>query len=128
MKLYEKRGRRYFPVEEYSELRSNSYRHGYYLFQVCEGFTNLTPLQKRVGESRPEFAALAAEMKGAMLAAMIEANRLRPQTPQALTPEQQAAASAFREAMGADLIVFRGASLQEIVEAGLAALVPGVDP
>jgi hypothetical protein len=76
MTLYEKRGRRYYPVEEYSELRSNSYPHGCYLFRVRAGFTELTPLQKRVGESRPEFAALAAEMKDAMLAAMVEANRL----------------------------------------------------
>jgi hypothetical protein len=128
MTLYEKRGRRYYPVAEYSELHSNSYPHGYYLFRVREGFTELTPLDARVGESRPEFAALAAEMKDAMLAAMIEANKSRPQTPETLTPEQQAAVLAFRKAMGDGLTVFRGASLQEIVEAGVTALLSRVKP
>lgn len=122
MTLYEKRGKRYYPVAEYSDLHANSYPHGYYLFRVREGFTELTPLNKKIAESRPEFAALAAEMKDAMLAAMNAANQSRPQTPEVLTPAQQAAFEAFRKAMGGGLIVFRGASLHDIIDAGLAAL------
>ena len=128
MTLYEKRGRRYHPVAEYTDLHANSYPHGAYLFRVREGFTELTPLRKQVDASRPEFAALAAEMKDAMLAAMNEANQSRPQTPEVLTPEQQAAVLAFRKAMGDGLTVFRGASLQEIVEAGVTALLSRVKP
>jgi hypothetical protein len=67
-------------------------------------------------------------MKDAMLAAMIEANKSRPQTPETLTQEQQAAVLAFRKAMGDGLTVFRGASLQEIVEAGVTALLSRVKP
>ena len=118
MTLYEKRGRRYVPVRE--TVRYDSFPMGSYLLRVSAGSTQITPID--LEPDRPQFAALADEMRDAMAEAMSEANRTELAVPEPLTPEQQNAAAKFRAAMGGGMIVFRGVSMRDVVDAGIAVL------
>lgn len=116
--FYEKVGRRYQPVSEYDNDLLDSFPKGAHLVMCYPG-----------GSSRrfhvdPNYAAMIAAgrlAEDAMCRAMAKASELRPQqTP--LTKEQHRAWRALADAFGNELCTLQGASVRDIVEAGVQAM------
>jgi hypothetical protein len=122
--LYTKKGRRYVPVREHSPEVFDSLAHGQYVVTVSAGSTRL----RRVDTPASSEVLVAVEqMREAMQDAMLEANTPHLETNAPLTPKQQAAAEALRKELGDKSLVFRGASMSDIVDAGIAALMSSRD-
>jgi len=120
--LYEKRGRRYYPVAQ--EVQFNMLPEGDWLLCVRPGHQTITRV---VGDARPEVLAAARDMREAMADAMRKQNdayrAVCPRDGQKLSEREQAAMRAFRAVMGDErMLVFEGVSLTSVVEAGIAAL------
>lgn len=116
--FYEKVGRRYQPVAEYDNDLLDSFPKGNHLVMCYPG-----------GSSRrfhvdPNYAAMIAAgrvAEDAMCKAMTKASELRPQcTP--LTKEQLRAWRALARSFGDELCTLQGASVRDIVEAGVEAM------
>lgn len=115
---YEKRGRRYRPVLE-SDVYA-AFPKGHYLVSIQPGQKSIT----RTVE--PDHAAVEHAMRHAAVA-MTEAMRkmcecLPPKrTP--LTPRQKRGWEAWKREVGDDaMFYFEGVSMQDVVDAGIAAL------
>jgi hypothetical protein len=115
---YEKVGRRYVPVAEYDNELLDSFPKGTHLVMCYPG-----------GSSRrfnidPNYAAMIAAGRVAedsMCRAMVKASELKPQrTP--ITPEQKASWEALAQSFGSELCTLHGASVHDIVEAGVKAM------
>lgn len=116
--FYEKVGRRYVPVAEYDNDWLDSFPKGNHLVMCYPG-----------GSSRrfnidPAYAPMIAAGRVAedvMCSAMVKASELKPErTP--ITPEQKAAWENLARAFGSDLCTLRGASIHDVVEAGIKAM------
>ena len=116
--FYEKVGRRYQPVAEYDNDLLDSFPKGNHLVMCYPG-----------GSSRrfhvdPNYAAMIAAgrvAEDAMCRAMTKASELKPQrTP--LTKEQHRAWRALARSFGDELCTLQGASVRDIVEAGVEAM------
>lgn len=117
--LYIKQGRKYVPVREHAPEVYDSLPFGQYVVTVSEGSTRL----KRVDTPASAEVLVAVEqMREAMETAMREANTSRFDSSTPLTPKQQAAADALRQSLGSFLVTYRGASMADVVDAGVKVL------
>ena len=115
---YEKKGRRYVPVAEYDSDYLDSFPKGNHLVMCYPGGSS------RRFHVNPDYASLIAAgrvAEDAMCNVMIEASKLKPErTP--ITPEQKAAWENLARAFGDELCTLRGASIRDVVEAGVKAM------
>ena len=115
---YEKRGRRYHPVLE-SDVYA-SFPKGHYLVSIHPGLASVT----RTVE--PDYAAVEHAMRDAadaMTEAMRKMCECKPPTRRPLTPKQKRGWEAYKREVGDDaMFYFEGVSMQDVVDAGIAAL------
>lgn len=115
---YEKKGRRYVPIAEYDSDYLDSFPKGNHLVMCYPGGSS------RRFHVNPDYASLIAAgrvAEDAMCNVMIEASKLKPErTP--ITPEQKAAWENLARAFGDELCTLRGASIRDVVEAGVKAM------
>lgn len=120
---YEKKGRRYVPVAEYDSDYLDSFPKGNHLVMCYPGGSS------RRFHINPDYASLIAAgrvAEDAMCRAMIKASELKPErTP--ITPEQKAAWENLARAFGDELCTLRGASIHDVVEAGVKAMYEEAD-
>jgi hypothetical protein len=119
--LYEKIGRKYIPVRDYSPEQYDSLPKGFHLFFVEPGSRSIR------FNIVPEYAGLLAASKkveDAMITAMREAEKLQP-TKHPITKKQRDAWESFNKAMGDNMHTLERASIHDIVRAGIKALVEG---
>jgi hypothetical protein len=116
--FYEKVGRRYVPVAEYDNEMLDSFPKGNHLVMCYPGGTS------RRFNIDPNYAAMIAAGRVAedkMCKAMSKASELKPErTP--ITAEQKAAWENLAKAFGSELCTLRGASIHDVVEAGVKAM------
>lgn len=116
--FYEKVGRRYVPVAEYDNDYLDSFPKGNHLVMCYPGGTS------RRFNIDPAYAPMIAAGRVAedvMCRALVKASELKPErTP--ITPEQKAAWENLARAFGSDLCTLRGASIHDVVEAGIKAM------
>lgn len=117
--LYIKRGRRYIPVREHSSEVYDSLPHGQYVVTVTTGSTRLRRVDTPATD---EVLAAVEQLREAMQDAMREANTSKLDSSTPLTPEQQAAAEKLRRSLGNLTVTYRGASMSDVVDAGLKVL------
>ena len=121
--LYVKKGRKYVPVREHAPEVYDSLPYGQYVVTVSEGSTRL----KRVDTPASAEVLVAVEqLREAMQDAMREANTSKFDSTAPLTPEQQVAADALRQSLGSLRVTYRGASMGDIVDAGVKVLLQGL--
>ena len=115
---YEKIGRKYVPVAEYDNDFLDSFSKGNHLVMCYPGGTS------RRFNIDPAYAPMIAAGRVAedvMCRALVKASELKPErTP--ITPEQKAAWENLARAFGDDLCTLRGASIHDVVEAGIKAM------
>jgi len=122
--LYIKRGRRYVPVREHSPEVYDSLPYGQYVVTVTEGSTRMRRVDTPATD---EVLAAVEKLRSAMEDAMREANTSKLDSPMPLTPAQQAAAAKLRESLGSLTVTYRGASMTDVVDAGVKALLQGLN-
>jgi hypothetical protein len=121
--LYVKKGRKYVPVREHAPEVYDSLTYGQYVVTVSEGSTRL----RRVDTpASAEVLAAVEQMREAMETAMREANTSQFDSSTPLTPEQQAAADALRKSVGSLMVTYRGASMGDVVDAGVKVILQGL--
>lgn len=121
--LYVKKGRKYVPVREHSSEVYDSLPFGQYVVTVTVGSMRV----RRVDTPASAEVLVAVEqMHEAMETAMREANTSRFDSSTPLTPEQQAAADALRKSLGTQMVTYRGASMSDVVDAGVKVLLEGL--
>jgi hypothetical protein len=115
---YEKVGRRYVPVAEYDNDLLDSFTKGNHLVMCYPGGTS------RRFNIEPALAPMIAAGRYAedsMCKAMNRASEMRPaRTP--ITPAQQRAWKKLAKEFGDELCTLQGASVRDIVEAGIDAM------
>lgn len=115
---YEKVGRRYVPVAEYDNNLLDSFTKGNHLVMCYPGGTS------RRFNIEPALAPMIAAGRYAedsMCKAMNKASEMRPaRTP--ITPAQQRAWKKLAKEFGDELCTLQGASVRDIVEAGIDAM------
>ena len=116
--FYEKVGRRYVPVSEYDNDFLDSFTKGNHLVMCYPGGTS------RRFNIEPALAPMIAAGRYAedsMCKAMNQASEMRPaRTP--ITPAQQRAWKKLAKEFGDELCTLQGASVRDIVEAGINAM------
>lgn len=114
--LYVKRGKKYVPVAEHT-----TYDHlteGHYLVRVQPGMRSM---YRVVEPDHISLIAAAKDALDAMCQAMREAAEYKPKTGKPLTKRQREAWEQLNKVLKVDRL--EGASANDIVEAGLKALV-----
>ena len=115
---YEKRGRRYVPVQEYDGDFMDSYSKGTHLLMVYPGG------QSRRYNIDPNYAAMIAAgrvAEDAICRAISKASEMRPQrTP--ITAGQKKAWEKLAKEFGDDLATLTGLSVHDCAEAGIKAM------
>ena len=115
---YEKRGRRYVPVQEYDGDFMDSYSKGTHLLMVYPGG------QSRRYNIDPNYAAMIAAgrvAEDAICRAISKASEMRPQrTP--ITPGQKKAWEKLAKEFGDDLATLSMGSARDHAEAGVQAM------
>lgn len=114
MTLYEKRGRRYYPVRE--EVIMDSYPEGAHLVIVKPGLRTVT---RGITPDYASLIAAANDARDAMCKAILEAMKSEPDHP--LTAVQRKKLDAFIAAGGTP--VFRRRCAADIADAGIKALI-----
>lgn len=109
--LYEKRGRRYYPVAE--ERQYDSWPAGSHLVVVQPGCQHYS---YNVDPDRAALLAAAVPIREQIIERLVEMQRMRP-TRRPVTSAQQAAWHKFQSAMGTDGYAVEYASLRETAEA-----------
>lgn len=121
--LYVKKGRKYVPVREHSSEVYDSFSFGQYVVNATIGSLRV----RRVDTPASAEVLVAVEqMREAMLDAMREANTSRLDSSTPLTPKQQAAADALHKSLGTQMVTYRGASMDDVVDAGVKVLLQGL--
>lgn len=121
--FYEKKGRRYVPVQEYDNELLDAFPKGAHLVLVYPGGSS------RRYNINPNNAALIAASRifeDAVASAMVKAQELRLSyrlREKPLTPEQKAAWEHLVEVFGEDARQLEWPSIREIAESGAKALV-----
>ena len=123
--LYVKQGRKYVPVAKHAPEVYDSLPFGQYVVIVSEGSTRLTRVDT---PASAEVLGAVAQMREAMETAMREANTSQFELNKPLTPEQQAAADKLRKSLGSLMVTYRGASMSDVIDAGLKVLLAGLSP
>lgn len=122
--LYEKRGRRYYPVSEYDPKVTDAFPEGFTLVHVKPGSTSY---RFRVDPAVPELLAAARIMEDAMLEAMHKAAKYKPEPVPVTEEEREAwkhleAVLEKNEAAGSRMLRLWGCSANDMIEAGIKVL------
>lgn len=116
--FYEKIGRRYVPVSEYDNEYLDSFPKGNHLVMCYPGGTS------RRFNIDPAYAPMIAAGRVAedvMCRVLVKASELKPaRSP--ITPEQKEAWENLAQAFGDELCTLHGASIHDVVEAGIKAM------
>lgn len=116
---YEKRGRRYYPVNEYDSTLLDSFPCGYHLVSVYPGGSS------RRFNVEPNYAAMIAAgrvAEDAMSEAIRKASEMRPQKT-LLTEGQRRAWKKLAREFGDDLASLTIPSARDIAEIGTQAMI-----
>ena len=120
---YEKVGRKYVPVAEYDSDLTDSFSKGTHLLMVYPGG------QSRRFNIDPDYAGMIAAgrvAEDAICKALNKASEMRPaRTP--ITPAQQRAWKKLAKEFGDELCTLNGASIHDIAEAGVKAMMAEAD-
>ena len=120
---YEKVGRKYVPVAEYDSDLTDSFHKGTHIVMCYPGG------QSRRYNIDPNYAAMIAAgrvAEDAICKALNKASEMRPaRTP--ITPAQQRAWKKLAKEFGDELCTLNGASIHDIAEAGVKAMMAEVD-
>ena len=120
---YEKKGNRYVPVAEYDSDLTDSFHKGTHIVMCYPGG------QSRRYNIDPNYAAMIAAgrvAEDAICKALNKASEMRPaRTP--ITPAQQRAWKKLAKEFGDELCTLNGASIHDIAEAGVKAMMAEVD-
>jgi hypothetical protein len=115
---YEKRGRRYIPVQEYDGDFMDSYSEGTHLLMVYPGG------QSRRYNIDPAYAPMIAAgrvAEDAICRAISKASEMRPaRTP--ITPGQKKAWEKLAKELGDELATLNGLCVRDCAEAGVKAM------
>jgi hypothetical protein len=115
---YEKKGRKYVPVAEYDDELIDSFHKGTHLVMIYPGGTS------RRFNIDPNYASMIAAgrvAEDAICRALNKASEMRPaKTP--ITPAQQRAWKKLATEFGDELCTLHGASVRDIAEAGVKAM------
>jgi hypothetical protein len=117
--FYEKVGRQYKPVYEYDSEFIDSFPDGCHLIVCKPGETS------RRYNIDPAFAPMIAAglyAQNAISDSMIRASELRP-SKLVITEEQRQAWEALAKAFGDELCTLQGASIHDIAQAGVDAMI-----
>jgi hypothetical protein len=115
---YEKRGRRYVPVQEYDGDFMDSYSKGTHLLMVYPGG------QSRRYNIDPAYAPMIAAARVAedeICRAISKASELRPQRT-LITPGQKKAWEKLAKELGDELATLNGLCIRDCAEAGVKAM------
>jgi hypothetical protein len=115
---YEKRGRRYIPVQEYDGDFMDSYSKGTHLLMVYPGG------QSRRYNIDPAYAPMIAAARVAedeICRAISKASELRPQRT-LITPGQKKAWEKLAKELGDELATLNGLCIRDCAEAGVKAM------
>jgi hypothetical protein len=115
---YEKRGRRYIPVQEYDGDFIDSYSKGTHLLMVYPGG------QSRRYNIDPAYAPMIAAARVAedeICRAISKASELRPQRT-LITPGQKKAWEKLAKELGDELATLNGLCIRDCAEAGVKAM------
>ena len=120
--LFEKRGRRYYPVNDLSALDGLS--EGDWLVS-CNARGNWTTICRLVKPAHAEVTAAARVAREAMFAAMTKACEQRPDKSRITTAQERKAWRAYCDVMGGAPVTihFEGISIMSVVDSGIAALI-----
>ena len=120
--LYEKRGRRYYPVRDTEALDGLGEGSWVVTVQKDNGST-LTSIQRAIEPAYVEVLAAIAILAREMSEAMRTACRLSPPVSRSLTKKEKEAYKAYCDIVGEDTaIAFEGVSMSEVVSAGIEKL------
>ena len=122
--LYEKRGRRYYPVSEYDPKVTDAFPDGFTMVHVKPSSTSYRYV---VSPAVPEVLAAARLLEDAMLEAMHEAAKYKPEPVPVTEEEQQAwkhleAIMEKNEGLDRRMLRLWGCSAHDMVEAGVKVL------
>lgn len=121
--FYEKKGRRYVPVQEYDNELLDAFPKGAHLVLVYPGGSSR---RYNVDPNRAALIAAGRIFEDAVSSAMVKAQELRLNyrlKEKPLTPEQKAAWEHLVEVFGPDARQLEWPSIREIAEAGTSALI-----
>lgn len=122
--LYEKRGRRYYPVKEYDSKIMDAFPSGFTLVQVEPGSTSY---RYNVDPNLPEVLAACKLLEDGMLKAIREAAKYKPD-PIPVTDEEREAWKNLETVLNKHeprdqrMLRLWGCSAQDLVEAGVKYL------
>ena len=120
---YEKVGRKYVPISEYDSDLTDSFGKGTHIVMCYPGG------QSRRYNIDPNYAAMIAAgrvAEDAICKALNKASEMRPaRTP--ITPAQQRAWKKLAKEFGDELCTLNGASIHDIAEAGVKAMMAEAD-
>ena len=120
---YEKVGRKYVPISEYDSDFTDSFSKGTHIVMCYPGG------QSRRYNIDPNYAAMIAAgrvAEDAICKALNKASEMRPaRTP--ITPAQQRAWKKLAKEFGDELCTLNGASIHDIAEAGVKAMMAEAD-
>ena len=120
---YEKIGRRYVPVYEYDQTLMDSLPKGNHLIQVYLGGGSR---RYNVDPALAPMIAAGRYAEDAICKALNKASEMRPaRTP--ITPAQQRAWKKLAKEFGDELCTLHGASIHDIAEAGVKAMMAEAD-
>lgn len=121
--FYIKKGRRYEPVAESEYWSSDAKPLGFHLVEVKPGMTSW---KYKINPELAEVESALKICKDAMTKKMLSVNEMKPSEtryPEHLRPKLQKAFDAWKTEMGEDIpLYFEGASMNDIVEAGIQAI------
>ena len=120
--LYEKRGRRYYPVHD--TLACDGLGLGSWIITVFKTDGCTTSHCRKLIE--PDFARILAVMpllRESMISTMYKRNKINRPAKRALTPKEKRAWKAYCDVMGDDApMAFEGVSMGDVVDAGIEVL------
>lgn len=116
--FYEKIGRKYIPIREYDSDFMDAFSQGTHIVMSYPGG------QSRKYDIDPAYGPMIAAGRyanDAICAAISNASKLKPSsTP--ITPAQQKAWRTLDKAFGVNMYALQGASIHDMVEAGITAM------
>jgi hypothetical protein len=115
---YEKRGRRYVPVQEYDEYLMDGLPYGNHLIMCYPGGQST---RYNIDPALAPMIAAGRVAEDWMVEAIRDASAMRPRR-HPLTEKQQQAWQRLNKALGDDVYTLEIASARDIAEAGIKAL------
>jgi hypothetical protein len=116
---YEKRGRRYVPVAEYDNDWMDSFPEGTHLI-VCR--PGVVSRRYRIEPALAPMIAAGVYAEDAIINAIHDAQKLRPDSKVALTPEQQELMAELTDSMNQSDAVWLRPSSRDAAEAAVRAI------